>query len=112
MTGLGLRDRFRAYPLDGAVQYFHPRSGTHLRIAGPRTRHVRKTAPRVVMFGITNACNLSCSFCSRDERRDSRWTVGSAFEVLRDLSDAGMLEVAFGGGEPFVFPGFPELIAH
>jgi hypothetical protein len=111
VTALAPRDRFRSYALDGALQYFHPRSGTHVRVAGPHTRHVRKTAPRVVMFGITNACNLACRFCSRDPRRDSRWTVDSAFEVLRDLSDAGVLEVAFGGGEPFAFPEFGALIA-
>jgi hypothetical protein len=63
------------------------------------------------MFGITNDCNLSCAFCSRDQSRASRWTVESAFEVLRDLASAGVLEVAFGGGEPFVFPGFAALVA-
>jgi MoaA/NifB/PqqE/SkfB family radical SAM enzyme len=111
MTEPGPRDRFRAHALDGAIQYFHPRSGTHVRITGPETRHVRKVAPRVVMFGITNACNLSCSFCSRDKDRASRWTLESAFAVLRDLAQAGALEVAFGGGEPFEFPRFHELIA-
>lgn len=110
MTGLELRDRFRAYALDGAVQYFHPRSGTHVRISGTHTRHVRKTTPRVVMFGITNDCNLACNFCRRDVRRPSRWTEDSAFRVLRDLAQAGALEVAFGGGEPFTFPRFPDLI--
>lgn len=54
MATLGLRDRFRAYALDGAVQYFHPHSGTQVRIAGPHTRHVRKATPRVLLFGITN----------------------------------------------------------
>jgi hypothetical protein len=110
MTGPGSRDSFRAYALDGAVQYFHPRSGTHVRVAGRQTRHVRKAAPRVVMFGVTNDCNLACRFCSRDQRRDGRWTVASAFDVLRDLAAAGVLEVAFGGGEPFLFPGFAELV--
>jgi len=111
MTELDPRNRFRAHELDGALQFFHPRSGTHVRVSGPHTRHLRKKAPRVVMFGITNECNLSCSFCSREVRRESLWTVDSAFETLRALSDQGVLEVAFGGGEPFVFPGFDELIA-
>jgi MoaA/NifB/PqqE/SkfB family radical SAM enzyme len=63
------------------------------------------------MFGITNACNLSCDFCSRDVARKSKWSVASAFEALFGLSEAGTLEVAFGGGEPFAFRGFAELVA-
>jgi hypothetical protein len=106
-----LRKQFRPYALDGAVQFFHPESGTNVRFTNARTSTARMTVPRVVMFGITNHCNLTCAFCSRDTRRESHWTVDTAFEVLRDLSTAGVLEVAFGGGEPFAFPGFDDLIA-
>jgi hypothetical protein len=63
------------------------------------------------MFGITNRCNLSCGFCSRDLARPSTWTIESAAAVLSGLDRAGSLEVAFGGGEPFSFRGFGELIA-
>ena len=104
------RNAFRAYPLDGALLRFHPATGTHVRIENAATRHLRRLAPRVVMFGITNKCNLSCDFCSRDVRRDSAWSVQSAANVLRGLAAAGTLEVAFGGGEPFAFRGFAELI--
>ena len=104
------RNAFRAYPLDGALLHFHPATGTHVRIENAATRHLRRLAPRVVMFGITNKCNLSCDFCSRDVRRDSAWSVESVANVLRGLAAAGTLEVAFGGGEPFAFRGFAELI--
>jgi MoaA/NifB/PqqE/SkfB family radical SAM enzyme len=104
------RNAFREYPLDGALLSFHPMTGTHIRVENAATSHLRRQAPRVVMFGITNKCNLSCDFCSRDVRRDSAWSVKSAARVLRDLSAAGTLEVAFGGGEPFAFRGFAELI--
>jgi MoaA/NifB/PqqE/SkfB family radical SAM enzyme len=53
------------------------------------------------MFGITNACNLACAFCSRDTARPSAWTVETAAAALRGLHDAGTLEIAYGGGEPF-----------
>ncbi len=105
------RDRFRPYALDGAVHYFHPRTATHVRMTNQRTRGVRRQVPRVIMFGITNACNRSCSFCSRGLTAESLWTVDSAFQVLRNLAAAGALEVAFGGGEPFAFPGFAGLVA-
>ncbi|VWB06350.1 radical SAM protein [Burkholderia lata] len=104
------RNAFRDYPLDGALLRFHPETGTHIRIENAATSDLRRLAPRVVMFGITNKCNLSCDFCSRDVRRDSAWSVQSAVDVLRGLSAAGTLEVAFGGGEPFAFRGFAELI--
>jgi MoaA/NifB/PqqE/SkfB family radical SAM enzyme len=105
------RVAFRAFPLDGALLFFQPASGTNVRVESARTRAYRRRAPRVVMFGITNRCNLACDFCSRDVSRESSWTVASAAEVLRGLARAGTLEVAFGGGEPFAFRGFAELVA-
>ena len=95
------RQLFRDYPLDGALLRFHPESGTSIRIENAETRHLQRVAPRVAMIGITKKCNLSCDFCSRDVQRESAWTVNSAAQVLQDLSAAGVLEVAFGGGAAF-----------
>ena len=105
------RQALRPYPLDGAQLYFQPSTGTNIRIENEATRVNVRSAPRVAMFGITNHCNLTCDFCSRDLSRTSGWTVDAAAKMLRGLSDAGTLEVAFGGGEPFVFRGFADLIA-
>jgi hypothetical protein len=102
---------WRAHALDGAVLWFQPGTGLHVRWDGPATRAVRRRAPRVVMFGITNRCNLTCSFCSRDAAAPSRWTSDSAFDILAGLAAAGTLEVAFGGGEPLSFRGFDALVA-
>jgi MoaA/NifB/PqqE/SkfB family radical SAM enzyme len=107
----GVRDRFRAFPLDDALLFFQPSSGTSVRVQNERTRGLRRRAPRVAMFGITNRCNLTCDFCSRDTSRESVWTVESAARVLQGLAAAGTLEVAFGGGEPFSFRGFRELLS-
>jgi MoaA/NifB/PqqE/SkfB family radical SAM enzyme len=90
--------------------YFQPATGTHVRVEAETTRGLRRSAPRVAMFGITNHCNLRCSFCSRDTTRASEWTGDSAYAVLAGLARAGTLEVAFGGGEPFAFRGFSELL--
>lgn len=105
------RSQFRAHALDGAQLYFQPASGVHVRVATAATAGLRRRAPRVAMFGITNACNLACDFCSRDVARPSAWTVATAAAALRGLHDAGTLEVAYGGGEPFAFRGFAELVA-
>ncbi len=104
------RHAFRHHALDGAALYFQPATGVHLRVTTAATAGLRRTAPRVAMFGITNACNLACDFCSRDLARPSAWTVATAAAALRGLHDAGTLEVAYGGGEPFAFRGFAELV--
>lgn len=101
----------RAIPRDGALLLFDPRSGTNALLRGPSTRHLRAAAPRVVMFGLTSACNLRCAFCSRDAKARNDWDEASAFEMLAGLAERGVLEVAFGGGEPLVFRGFDRLLA-
>jgi hypothetical protein len=101
---------FRAHSLDGAMLFFERASGVNVRVECAATAEMRRTAPRVVMFGITNACNLRCDFCSRDVGRASTWTATSAAEMLEGLAAAGTLEVAFGGGEPFAFRGFRALV--
>src|SRR5262249_11007268 len=44
-----------------------------------------------------------------DLTASSEWTFDSAFSILADLTQAGLLEVAFGGGEPWAFPEFDQL---
>lgn len=102
---------FRSFPLDAALLLFDRDTGTNVLLDGPETAALRMQAPRSVMFGITNKCNLACAFCSRDLHADSAWTEEEAFSILSDLARAGVLEVAFGGGEPFAFRGFEHLVA-
>lgn len=91
--------------------WFQPATGLNVRWDGDLTRSLQRTAPRVVMFGITNHCNLACHFCSRDLHATSAWTLDSAYSMLAGLARAGVLEVAFGGGEPLAFKGIETLIA-
>lgn len=102
--------RFRRFPIDDALLLFDRDSGWNVLLEGEETRGLRMLAPRSVQFAITNRCNLACTFCSRDVRTASTWTGESAFVLLAELDQAGVLEVAFGGGEPFAFKGFVELV--
>jgi len=99
----------RRYAFDGALLCWDRVTGLSAFCEGPETALLKMRAPRVVQFAITNACNLACTFCSRDEDARSAWTANEAFEILRDLDNAGTLEVAFGGGEPLVFKAFVPL---
>lgn len=100
----------RRFSLDGALLLFERDSGLNALCQGPETQHLKQAAPRVVQFGITNSCNLACTFCSRDLTAQSGWTSDQAFTVLSELAQAGVLEVAFGGGEPWTFPNFADLV--
>jgi MoaA/NifB/PqqE/SkfB family radical SAM enzyme len=106
----GFLSHLRRFPLDGALLLFDRDTGMNARCEGPETAHLRQRAPRALQFALTNRCNLACTFCSRDVEARSAWTADSAFEVLHGLAEAGVLEVAFGGGEPWVFPRFEELV--
>jgi MoaA/NifB/PqqE/SkfB family radical SAM enzyme len=105
-----MREGMRAFPMNGALLLFDRNTGDNVLCDGPETAALRLVAPRVVQFGITNRCNLACSFCSRDLEAESAWTADSAFAMLAGLAEAGVLEVAFGGGEPWTFRGFAELV--
>lgn len=104
------KSAFRPFPMDGALLLFDRDSGDNVLLDGPETASLRPIAPRVVQFGITNQCNLACTFCSRDVSTASAWTAESAFTLLAELASAGVLEVAFGGGEPWTFRGFSSLV--
>jgi MoaA/NifB/PqqE/SkfB family radical SAM enzyme len=103
--------RLRRFPMAGALLLFDRDTGLNVLCDGPETVALQPVAPRVVQFGITNRCNLACTFCSRDVAADSAWTAETAFDALAELANAGVLEVAFGGGEPFTFKGFTSLVA-
>lgn len=100
----------RTRPLEGALLAFDPDTGVSVRVRRPSTRELRAGAPRAVQIAVTNHCNLACGFCYRDQSSDSAWTVDSLSTLLFDLDRAGVVEVTFGGGEPFAFKGFDELL--
>jgi radical SAM protein with 4Fe4S-binding SPASM domain len=58
-------------------------------------------------LGLTNACNLSCSFCYRDPSRDDRLTLEQVQAVLGALP---VQSVNLGTGENGMHPEFPRLL--
>jgi MoaA/NifB/PqqE/SkfB family radical SAM enzyme len=101
---------WRELPLDGSVLLFDRDRGTNALITNEATRHLRREAPRVIQVAITNACDKSCSFCYRPMDAKSRWTFDELLALAHACDDWGVLELAFGGGEPTLFPRFDELL--
>ena len=101
---------WRLHPMDGKLLLFERDSGLNVLLEGEETAHFQRLAPRTLLIAVTNACNLTCHFCYRDLQNRSLWSYDSLMQFCRDASKWGVLEVAFGGGEPTVFPRWDDFI--
>jgi [mycofactocin precursor peptide]-tyrosine decarboxylase / 3-amino-5-[(4-hydroxyphenyl)methyl]-4,4-dimethylpyrrolidin-2-one synthase len=74
------------------------------------------SAPITVTWEVTNRCNLRCTHCLSDSgpEADARaeLSLAEAKAVVEQLAAARVFQIHFGGGEPFVYPGFMELLRH
>jgi MoaA/NifB/PqqE/SkfB family radical SAM enzyme len=77
---------------------------------GDETRHFRRIAPRALLIAVTNARDLTCPFCYRDRQSRSLWRYESLLRFCQEADQWGVLEVAFGGGEPLLFPRWDDFI--
>ena len=66
------------------------------------------TAPRHMAIALTNACDLACDHCYAPKKAASL-TIDQVCRWLTELDTNGSLGVGFGGGEPTLFPGFPDI---
>ncbi len=101
---------WRIHPLDGKLLLFDRETGLNILLDGDETRHLQRIAPRTLLIAVTNACNLTCGFCYRDLQSRSLWQYDSLLEFCQQADEWGVLEVAFGGGEPLLFPRWAEFI--
>ena len=60
-------------------------------------------------LGLTNECNLSCSFCYRDPSRVDRLSLGQVRAVMERIP---VRSVNLGTGENGLHPEFPELLSY
>lgn len=65
-------------------------------------------APRYMSFALTNACELTCSYCYAS-KVPARLPIDQLRVWSRELDAAGCFGIGFGGGEPTLFPGFAIL---
>ena len=100
----------RAFPLDGQLLWFDRTTGENQLWTGRETEALRQRAPRVLQVAITNVCNKACAFCYRPLDAASAWTFSDLLALARFADRWGVLELAFGGGEPTLFPRFANLV--
>jgi radical SAM protein with 4Fe4S-binding SPASM domain len=71
-------------------------------------------APFQVVWDITRACNLKCMHCyeSAGAKGEDELSTEEALRGIDILADAGVLILAFSGGEPTLRPDILQLIEH
>ncbi len=63
-----------------------------------------------VMFELTYACNLDCSFCYNDlDAQGTPLTLEQYFHALEDLAAMNVMELTLTGGEPLAHPQFFQI---
>ena len=71
------------------------------------------SAPVNLTWEVTLACNLRCRHCLSASGRPAarELDTAEALQVVEQLHEAGVFQVNFGGGEPFLRPDFEEILA-
>jgi len=70
-------------------------------------------APFLVVWNLTNLCNLRCQHCyqSAGAAAPNELELEEKIRVVRELADAGVVSVALSGGEPLIHPHFFSIVA-
>ncbi len=70
-------------------------------------------SPVNLTWEVTLACNLRCSHClsSSGEKGCNELSTAEALDLVEQLHTAGVFQVNFGGGEPFIRPDFEQILA-
>ena len=68
-------------------------------------------APFLVVWNLTDACNLRCRHCYQRAglKKSDELSTLEKLRVVEELADAGVVSIAFSGGEPLVAKDFFEI---
>jgi MoaA/NifB/PqqE/SkfB family radical SAM enzyme len=101
---------------EDGVAIYDKKSGMTLRLDEEEARAMiegplpseKCHCPEVVHIELTSRCNLDCPYCyvRRDDRDLSceQWAA-----IIKQLADAGVFQITFGGGEPLMRKDAPRL---
>lgn len=92
---------------------FNPRNGLFARIEdiGADEPMWSADGPELLDISITNFCERQCGFCYRGSSPSgSHMTILDFKEVLSQAAEVGVLQIAFGGGNPNQHPQFAEFL--
>lgn len=81
----------------------------------PKIPHVdvsKASLPELVDVKITDKCYFECDHCYQGSTKDAPHADGDFVrQLIKDLREAQVFEVAYGGGEPTTYPNFLNLLS-
>jgi len=104
-------DALRGYLGDPIV-----RRGVASVLSGIATYGITKPqllrAPFLVVWNLTNMCNLRCKHCYQRAGvpAPNELTLEEKLKVVNDLAGTGVVSIAFSGGEPLMHPDFFSVV--
>lgn len=82
----------------------------------PQTPFAVFKAPLYVAWEITHRCNARCLHCysssGPDVSREGELDTSEALDVVDQLAEAGLMVLAFSGGEPLLRPDWRAIVGH
>jgi len=96
----------------GYWSLFNADTGTKVRFSfEDGVEIVRASAPELADMCVTTKCDAGCKWCYMDAKHEGKDAkLDDVKGLLRACKDMGVFEVAFGGGEPTLYPAFAELL--
>jgi organic radical activating enzyme len=94
---------------------FDRTTGNKVRLSTNNTveAYTKSTYPELVDIHLTSFCRAGCTWCYQASTKDGQH--GDRLDILRTiaaLSQMGVFEIAYGGGEPTDHPNFAEIIRY
>lgn len=93
---------------------FNFRTGTKVRLSfvNSPSLYVCSSTPELVDLKITDNCPYGCKFCYQDSTpKGQHADKGKIQDLMYRFSDAQLMEVAIGGGEPTLHPDFANILS-
>lgn len=86
---------------------------TRLQTKEAQLKTQKAFAPELVDLKITNYCRKECPFCYQDSHAsDTKEQPKHLYDILQQLADLRVFEIAFGGGEVLDLPWFKDVVKH
>jgi organic radical activating enzyme len=92
---------------------FSPENGYKVRLSFDfnSVAPEKSTIPELIDIKLTDYCPYECTFCYQGSTKEGRHVDTESFkEIINQLHEYGVFEIALGGGEPTLHPHFDELI--